>query len=357
MNAMAEPAPLQVRIERLPSAPAATARHLEWDAYVTAHEHGSFFHLSGWQRAIEQAFGHRMIMLYARVDEQIVGVLPLGYIRSLIFGKSLISNPFCVLGGPLADTVQVRQQLEAEARRLAEQLEVGYIEYRSREPIDANRPTKDLYVSFRKTISDDHDENLKSIPRKQRAVVRKGTKAGLVSRQDRNAAVLWSIYSESVRNLGTPVFPRRWFETLLNVFEGQVDIVTVTTAEGEPVASTLNFYFRDEVLPYYGGGRASARHLYANDFLYWEVMRRAVDAGYRVFDYGRSKQGTGSYRFKKHWGFEPEPLYYEYDLVRADEMPNISPVNPKFEKLVKIWQRLPLPVSRAVGPWIARDLA
>src|SRR3546814_3033806 len=95
--------------------------------------------------------------------------------------------------------------------------------------------------------------------------------------------------------------------------------------DGQPLASVLSFFFRDEVLPYYGGGRRAARELAANDFMYWAVMHRACESGLRVFDFGRSKVGTGSYAFKKHWGFEPEPLHYEHRLLRLAEMPEINP--------------------------------
>ncbi|MDH3768807.1 MAG: peptidoglycan bridge formation protein FemAB, partial [Gammaproteobacteria bacterium] len=99
-----------------------------------------------------------------------------------------------------------------------------------------------------------------------------------------------------------------------------------------------------------------ARVLWANDFLYWQVMCQAAQRSVRVFDYGRSKVDTGSYRFKKHWGFSPEPLYYEYGLVRATAMPNLSPTNPKYRLFINLWKRMPLPLSRLIGPFISRNL-
>jgi FemAB-related protein (PEP-CTERM system-associated) len=152
------------------------------------------------------------------------------------------------------------------------------------------------------------------------------------------------------------VFPKGHFRAIRAEFGDDVDVVTVRH-EGQVVASVMNYYFRDQVLPFYGGGISAARNLAANDFMYWEVMRRAVERGCRVFDFGRSKVDTGSYRFKKHWGFEPEPLNYEYFLVRSSEMPDLNPNNPKYRLFINAWKRLPVAVSRTIGPWLARGLA
>ena len=187
-------------------------------------------------------------------------------------------------------------------------------------------------------------------------MVRKGIKAGLVGEIDQNVDRLYFAYSESVRNLGTPVFPKRFFEVIKNEFRDACEVVSITHA-GKLVGSVMSFYFRDTVLPYYGGGTVEARAVAANDFMYWEVMRRAAENGYKVFDYGRSKIDSGSYRFKKHWGFEPEPLHYEYYLVKAKQVPDLNPNNPKYQMFIKAWQKLPIGVSRAVGPWLARGLA
>ena len=207
----------------------------------------------------------------------------------------------------------------------------------------------DLYVTFRKPIEADHDRNLKAIPRKQRAMVRKGIQYGLTSVCHRDTAVLHRVYAESVRNLGTPVFSRRYFDILLDAFGDAADVVTILD-DGQPIASVMNFYFRDEVLPYYGGGTAQARQRAGNDFMYWEVMRRAADRGYRLFDFGRSKIGTGAHAFKHNWGFTPAPLHYRYRLAPGAAIPDHNPLNPKYRLFIAAWKRLPLPVANLLGP-------
>lgn len=326
-----------------------------WDDYVTASAAGSFFHLAAWQQVIEKAFGHQTYYLFAEQDGEIAGVLPLVHIHSLLFGNALISNAFCVYGGIIASNVEAFGALQDRARQLSLELGVDYLEMRNRRQSHPDWPHKELYVTFRKELDPDVEANMNAIPRKQRAMVRAGIKAGLTSVVDDSVDRFYQAYSESVRNLGTPVFPKRYFQLLKQVFGESCEILTIEH-QGKAVASVMNFYYQDEVLPYYGGGGDSARDLKANDFMYWEVMRRAVEKGCRIFDYGRSKVGTGSYRFKKHWGFEPEPLFYEIDLIKADKIPDINPLNPKYQLFIAAWKRLPLPVSQVIGPWLAKDL-
>jgi FemAB-related protein (PEP-CTERM system-associated) len=333
-----------------------------WDRFVAAHPGATFFHRAAWADVIRRAFGHRPYYMLTERDGAITGVLPLVHVRSLLFGDALISVPFCVYGGPLATDAASMAALLDAARALMRDVGVKVLELRFRDPPDPawvdpdpwpGRP--DLYVTFRQPISADDEANMKAIPRKQRAMVRKGLDRGLRSTVDANVDRLHAVYAESVRNLGTPVFSRRYFRLLAEVFADCLDVVTVHDG-GTPIAAVMNFYDRDEVLPYYGGGTALARERYGNDFMYWEVMRRAAARGCRMFDYGRSKIGTGSYAFKKNWGFTPAPLHYRFHLAAGASIPDINPLNPKYRMFIAAWKRLPLPVANAVGPRIVRGL-
>lgn len=332
-----------------------TVNYGRWDEFVENCPDATFFHLSGWKKVIEQAFGHRCHYLYTEQDGNITGILPLVHVNSLLFGNNLVSTAFCVYGGIVATDEQSYHELDDEARRLAERLGVDSLEIRNRDRKNPNWPYKDLYATFRKQLDPDVEKNLLAIPRKQRAMVRKGIEAGLTSTIDADVDRLHQAYSESVRNLGTPVFPKKYFKALKDVFQDRCEVVSIEH-EGRLIASVMNFYFRDEVLPYYGGGTELARELKGNDFMYWEVMRRAVEKGVKVFDYGRSKIGTGSYSFKKNWGFTPEPLFYEFYLVKAKELPDINPLNPKYQLFIAAWKRLPLPISQFIGPFLSKDL-
>jgi FemAB-related protein (PEP-CTERM system-associated) len=328
-----------------------------WDCFVDAHADATFFHRAGWQRVLERSFGHRTHYLYAASGDTIRGILPLVHVKSLLFGNYLASTAFCVYGGPVADSDGALKALDDAAIRLGRELGVGHIEYRHRGAREAPGwiGKSELYATFRKAIHADPEKNMLEIPRKQRAMVRKGIKFELASEVVDSPARLHPVYAESVRNLGTPVFSRRYFDNLKQEF-GDASEILMITHQGRDVAGVLNFYFRDEVLPYYGGGTAAARQLAANDFMYWEVMRRACLRGIRVFDFGRSKRGTGAFDFKKNWGFAPEPLHYLYRLNKSADLPDLNPLNPKFRLFIETWKRLPLPVANMLGPHIVRSL-
>jgi len=326
-----------------------------WDAFVEKSPKATFFHRAGWKTVLEQALRHPTHFLYAERGGQIEGVLPLGQIKSLLFSNTLISTPFCVYGGIVSTTDEAESALRQAARDLADKLRVDALELRNLSPSGEAWPTKGLYVTFRKEIVADPEANMKAIPRKQRAMVRKGIKAGLNGEPDDDWERLYRVYSESVRNLGTPVFPARLFRLLKEVFGSDCGVLMVTH-QGQDIAGVMSFYFRDEVLPYYGGSISLAKALKGNDYMYWELMKRSGEQGIRVFDYGRSKEGTGSYSFKKNWGFSPEPLYYENYLVKSAAIPEINPMNPKYQLFIKAWKKLPLSVANFVGPMLARNL-
>ncbi|NIB43136.1 FemAB family PEP-CTERM system-associated protein [Pseudomaricurvus alkylphenolicus] len=326
-----------------------------WDDYVLSSAQATFFHKAGWKTVLEKAYGHDAHFFYAEQNGQVVGILPLGHIKSLLFGNSLTSLPFAVYGGIVADSSGAAELLRETACELADSLEVDSLEMRNCRPSGWNWPTKELYVTFRKEIVEDAEANLLAIPNKQRAVVRKGIKAGLQGEQGWDCDRIYRVYSESVRNLGTPVFPKKYFKVLREVFGDDCRSLMITH-EAKDVAGVLSFYFKDQVLPYYAGSTAASRGLYAHGFMYYELMRRAGEEGVRVFDYGRSKVGTGSYSFKKNWGFKPEPLYYEYYLVKSKEIPEVNPANPKYQLFIEAWKRLPLAAANCFGPLLARSL-
>ena len=327
----------------------------QWNDFVHAQPQGTFFHLAEWQDVLQRSFGHASHYMLAESGGRIRGVLPLAQVKSRLFGHSLVSAPFCVYGGALAVDESAHCALEAAACDLGRRLQVDFVEFRNRERRHPDWPCSDLNFTFRKSILETSDANMLAIPRKQRAMVRKGIKAELRSEVDAGVDRYYRIYSESMRNLGTPVFSKRYARVMKDVFGAACDIVTVMGGDQE-VASVLNFYFRDEVLPYYGGGTPAARAVAGNDFMYWEVMNRARERGCRIFDFGRSKRDTGAFEFKTHWGFEPTPLYYEYFLVGRKEMPNVNRMNPRFHAAISTWQRLPVSVTRLIGPPVAKYL-
>ena len=327
-----------------------------WDAFVARCSDATFFHRAGWQNIISNVFRHRTYYLLAEQDDQVVGVLPLAHVNSMLFGNALTSLPFAVYGGAAGVSEAACMALEDEAQVIARRLGVDHLELRNVKSRHPDWPSQSLYVTFRKEILPDDEANLLAIPRKQRAMVRKGIKNGLRAETDADAERFFALYADNVHRHGTPAMPREYFEALLAEFGPDCEVLTAVGPDGRPLSSVLSFYFRDEVLPYYAGDDEDARELAANDFKYWELMRRAAARGIRIFDYGRSKLGTGSYSFKKHWGFEPTPLSYEYCLYRRDSVPQNNPANAKFRFFIEAWRRLPIGLVNRIGPYIVRNL-
>jgi FemAB-related protein (PEP-CTERM system-associated) len=260
----------------------------------------------------------------------------------------------------VATTPEALAALTQHAIELRAKLGAPVLEFRRIDTVDEGfqgRPP--LYFTFRKPIvitGDDVKDQEKNIPRKQRAEVRKGLKKGLTSVSNSDIATLHRVYAESVRNLGSPVFPRKYFQALADAFPEAHDVTTVLH-EGRAVASVLNFHFREEVLPYYGGGTREARGLSANEVMYWEVMRRAgKERGAEKFDFGRSKIDTGAFAFKKNFGFEATELHYCYRLADGAKVPDNNPNNPKYKAVIALWKRLPVPVANILGPPLVRGL-
>ena len=305
---------------------------------------------------MKNVFRHNTYFLYAEGEGGIEGVLPLAHVKSMLFGNSLVSLPFAVYGGVAATHAEAASALEAEAQRIAQQLGVDHLELRHVEARHDDWPRQDLYVTFRKAILPDEEANMLAIPRKQRAMVRKGIKNGLRSEIDPRVDRFFALYADNVHRHGTPALPKRYFEALQQQFGDDCEVLIVCAPDGQPLSGVLSFYFRDEVLPYYAGDDEAARDLAANDFKYWELMRLACARGMKVFDYGRSKQGTGPYAFKKNWGFEPTPLHYEYCLYKRDAVPQNNPANAKFKLMIETWRRLPIGVANWLGPHIVRNL-
>lgn len=340
-----------------------------WDSYVLNHPGGTFFHLSGWKEVIEETFHHKSYYLVAQKNENtldglnhadktstIVGILPLFSVKSFLFCKSLVSVPFAAYGGILADDENVAQQLLNQAKEITRSERLEYLELRNRDGEMANLPTKDLYIGFRREIFKDLESNMNAILRKSRRMIRVGEKEGLTHEFGHEELILvfYEIFARSYHRLGSTVFSIKLFRNLLREFREKANILLIRDKEGRPISGVLSFFYKDEVIPYYAGSLFEYRHLAPNDFMYWQLMKYGCENGYKMFDFGRSKVGTGSYDFKRHWGFEPKPLLYQYYLNGIKEIPNISPANPKYQKKIQIWQRLPFWATKLIGPYIVK---
>ena len=333
----------------------------EWDAYVAGHDAATPFHSRAWCEAVSAATGHRCHPLAARgADGAITGLLPLHHVRSPLFGQALVASGFAVDGGILADDAATADGLADAAADLARSLGVPSVELRGGGVPDGKgwRREDGVYAGFARDLAADDDAELLAIPRKQRAEVRKALAGPLSVTTGRDAAERrdhYRVYAESVRNLGTPVFPKALFDAILDAFGDAADILTVRAGD-TPVASVLSLYWRGTVMPYWGGGTFAARGLRANERMYYALMNHARAKGCSRFDFGRSKVGTGPWSYKKNWGFEPQPLVYARWLAPGETPRDTNPNSAKYRLQVNLWKKLPLWAANRIGPLIARGL-
>lgn len=328
-----------------------------WDAFVEAHPDATFFHLAGFAEIFARALRQRPCYLVARRGSEIAGLLPLVLMRSPLYGRALIGTPFLVEGGPLAADAAAREALLDAAERLAATHDVRWLELRA--PVEERPgwvPGGDLYHRFTLPLDPDPERTFASFRRKRRASVRMGRSLGLRARLGSDIDALHRLVARSYHRLGTPVFSRRYFRALHAAFADRTDMLFVER-DGELLSGVLTFYFRDRALPYYAGATPQARSCCAADVMYDALMRHATLArGARIFDFGRSKRGTGAYEFKRNWGIASEPMRYSYHLRRIDRVPAINPTHPRLRLFVEAWKRLPHPLTRWLGPPIARTL-
>jgi FemAB-related protein (PEP-CTERM system-associated) len=330
------------------------------DAFVRRHPLGTPFHRPVWLSAVARGTGNAALALILERRGEIAAYLPLSEVHSPVFGRLLASSGFAVDGGPLAAEGVDCAPVFAAVEELALRRSCPAIELRGGSlPWGRGWALRtESHCGFVKALADDDAAQLDAIPRKQRAEVRKGLASGLeveIGSTARDRAAHYAVYAESVRNLGTPVFPRALFEAVLDAFGDDADILTVRH-DGQAVASVLSLYHRGAVMPYWGGGTHAARALRANDRMYYELMRHARRRGCDRFDFGRSKTGSGAYHFKRNWGFEPEPLTYATWTAPGADRRDADPTSARHALQIAIWRRLPLGLANRLGPMIARGL-
>jgi FemAB-related protein (PEP-CTERM system-associated) len=347
-----------VRVARL--APGEPREWTAWEAYVRRACGATFFHLPGWRRVVENTFGHRALYLVARRGEEITGVLPLFALASLLFGRSLVSLPFAVGGGALADDPETAAALLRAAQEEAELRQVDYLELRSEHPLSPALLTKDLYVTFRASLRESEEALLKRMERKRRQMMSYAARAGYTWRVAgaEELPLFFRLFAENMRHHGTPIYPRRFLAEILAQYPGEANLFFVSQG-GKTLAGTLNLLFGGVLMPFYAGHAPVApaggvRPRGVDDFLYLALLRWGRENGFQTFDFGRSKRGTGAYQFKARWGMDEVPLAYQYHPVRAKELPNVSPANPRYAAFIAAWKRLPLPVALLLGPAIVK---
>lgn len=332
------------------------------DAFVRRHPNGSPFHLGAWSRCLARGLRTRPRNLVAEQDGSVVGVLPLHQVKSRLFAHRLAGTPQAAYGGPLAADPEVARALLDAAVDEGRRLGVDYLELRFRDDptprAEGDRwEGTELYVTIGGPMAEDDDGILKAIPKKTRADCRKADKVLTpVEGLDRFDA-FHELFAANQHALGTPVLPRRFLRSLVTEADELGTRILVVEHEGEPVGACLSFVFGEAVMPYYAGATTERRELRANHGLYLNLLRTARRDGLTWFDFGRSKVDSGSYHFKRRWGFDIHPMHYRYRLIGVDERHRLDPQDPRYRRKIEAWKRLPRWAADTVGPWLSPSLS
>ena len=333
------------------------AARSEWDAFVAAHPEATAYHAWDWRDVFGPVFGHEPIYLAARRAGRIVGVLPLVAFRSRLFGQFFCSLPFVNYGGVLATTPDAATPLVAEATRLARERGATHVELRhiARQLPDA--PVKQHKVTMLLALQETAEAQWTALDNKVRNMIRKAEKSELTSESGGLELLdaFYAVFSVNMRDLGTPVYPKRFFAAVLKA-SGPAAQLHVVRHKGTPVAGSMTIAHANRVEVPWASALREARAMNPNMLLYWHMLREVIAQGGRVFDFGRSTPGEGTFLFKKQWKAEPVPLHWEYALISRDALPDQSPGSGKFAMAIELWKKLPIAVANRIGPLIIGNI-
>ena len=324
-----------------------------------ASTNSTCYHLIGWKDVIEKAFGHKTYYLLAEDQGgEIGGILPIAHLKSRIFGNFMVSVPYFNYGGVCSDSVEAQRELLREAVRIAEEAKAGHIELRHSHKFDNGLPEKTSKVSMILELPNKADELWKTFPSKLRSQVRKPEKEGMHARVGKEEELnsFYEVFSMNMRDLGTPVYSKKFFSNILTKFPETTWICSVYTKDNQAVASGFLVGFKDRLEIPWASSLRSYNHHSPNMLLYWSVLKFACEKGYRSFDFGRSTLGQGTYKFKEQWGAKPVQLYWHYWLKNGGSLPELNPKNPKYQLAIKLWKRLPVSLTKLIGPFIVKNL-
>ncbi len=328
-----------------------------WDEFANRHAGARAPHLSGWKAVIEKSFGHPCYYLAARDHDRLCGILPLTHLRSKLFGSFLISMPYLNYGGIVAEDEAARQALLDHACKLGKQRGAAHVELRHVAAQVANLPTKQHKVSMLLDLPGQPEELWDQFKAKLRSQIRKPQKENLTVRFGREDELenFYRVFAINMRDLGTPVYSRNFFANILAAFPQQAHICTIYR-QHEPLASGFLFGFREVLEIPWASSLREYNALAPNMLLYWSVLEFAIRQGYRQFDFGRCTLNEGTYKFKEQWGAKPLALHWQYWLPNGGALPEISPHNPKYQFMIRTWQRLPVGLTRLLGPAIVKNI-
>ncbi len=330
--------------------------HNAWNHYVESNAASSIYHYAEWRHLIHDVFGHECYYLYACINEEIVGILPLIRLKSRVFGDFMVSIPYFNYGGAIANSLSIEQKLIQAANNHAKKIGTNHIEYRddiAREGL----PSRTEKVNMILSLPDTHHDLWNSFTSKLRSQIRRSqreeTRVNVGSAEVLND--FYTVFAQNMRDLGTPVYSKLFFSRILQTFPEHSKIVIVRL-ENRPVAAAFLLGDNEKLEIPWASTIKEVNHLSMNMLLYWEVLKYAIKNHYRYFDFGRSSKDSGTFRFKQQWGAKPKQCYWHYWLSENAELPRLNPDNPKFALAISIWKKIPISITKWLGPLIVKNL-
>jgi FemAB-related protein (PEP-CTERM system-associated) len=329
----------------------------EWDSYVANSAHSSVYHLSKWKAVVEKSFGHKTFYLMAENKKGIEGLLPLVLLSSKLFGKFLVSLPFFNYGGICAESKEAMDLLLREAINIAQEEKAEHIELRHSSNYNLSLPAKETKVAMVLEINANPGNIWDKLDPKVRNQVRKAEKVGLkvIAGGRQGLDDFYKIFTVNMRDLGTPVYGREFFRSILNEFPENTKMFSVYL-DNRVIASSLVIGFKDTLEVPWAASLGKYSQLCPNMLLYWKMIEYACLQGYKYFDFGRSSWDSGTFKFKKQWGAKPKQLYWQYWLSNRNQLPEINPNNPKYKLAIKVWQHTPVFITKLIGPHIVKNI-
>lgn len=332
----------------------------KWENYVRSHEEAHIYHQLKWKKIIESTFGHPSVYLIAQENDIVKGLLPLFLVKSRLFGKVLVSLPFVDRGGLLADDEPTAEALVEKTIAMAQSEQVDFLELRS--PKEITHPS--LFTSSHKVnfiLPCDMaaevlwKKHLKKNVKNKVRIAKKKQVIVDIGHDQKYIEDFYQVYCSHMRYLGTPVYPKKFFLLLLQEFSENVKIFLAKQGH-KIIGGKIILAFKDTLYFFSQYSLREYDEFHPNNILYWAAIEYACNNGYKFCDMGRSNIGSGTSVFKKQWGAEMRPLFWQYYLNKAKRYPLMSPRNPKFSQAVQLWRRLPLQLTKLLGPLIARHI-
>ena len=329
-----------------------------WDRFVETHPEGKIYHLEQWNQLISRTFGHSVKYIVLRRGEEIAGVLPLTEFKSRIFGQFAVSLPFINYGGPLLTEAELAHPLNVFLAEMRAKNKYDYIELRFDSQKETALPSKQHKVTFFLDLPGDSEELWNFFKSKLRSQIRRPIKEEMIARSGGIELLkdFYRIFAMNMRELGTPVLPKAFFKNILTVFPDNAFITVVYTREGQAAAASFLIKYKNVMEIPWASSLRDFNRFSPNMLLYWESLKLAIEKECKVFDFGRCTPDSGTYRFKKQWDAREHPLCWAYVLPNGDKLPELNPENDKFALAIKIWTKLPLSVTKILGPQIIKNI-